>query len=173
MKHISLKSVRVCAFIFFASLLSVAQAEPQNGALATAYYTAATGFLGLNSSELALEYFQKSADLGHTGAMRYLGNFYSSKKTNPENLKLALKYYQMAINMGDAESAYELALLALKGEIVMLKNGKPTPTSRKEAASFYFAVAARLGDPRAAPLLESLITKTQPAENEVLTHNEF
>ena len=60
----------------------------------------------------AIEYLRSSADTGHPQAQSLLGYIYDIAEEN----KLALDYYQMAADQGDADGAYGLAKLYASGE---------------------------------------------------------
>lgn len=60
----------------------------------------------------AIDHLRSSADTGHPKAQSLLGYIYDIAEEN----KLALEYYQMAADQGDADGAYGLAKLYASGE---------------------------------------------------------
>ena len=64
----------------------------------------------------AIEYYQKAANLNHSGAMYALGLIY--EQNYHDDLK-AIKYYLDAAKLGDGHASYRLALYLDDGEVLV------------------------------------------------------
>ena len=60
------------------------------------------------SYELALQWFQKAADLGYDMAMYYLGVMYENGRGVPQDDELARQWYQKAADLGNESAKAKL-----------------------------------------------------------------
>ncbi|MEM5500029.1 peptidoglycan-binding protein [Ahrensia kielensis] len=96
------------------------------------------GVAGQSGNDLskALEWYEKSADLGYAPAQYRIGNFYEKGFGGTRDLTKAKTWYQMAASQGNAAAMHNLA--------VLLANG-PDGTPDFASATRWFQKAAELG----------------------------
>lgn len=71
----------------------------------------------LQTSNLALRYYEKAAKLEHSDAMTDLGFMYENGVGVPKNIELATQYYKKAILKHNPKAYNNLGCMYLKGEI--------------------------------------------------------
>lgn len=70
---------------------------------------------GKEATREAIEWLQRAADAGHTGAMIHLGKLYKSGIGTPQNYDLAARWLAAAAHAGDAEAMVEFGRLHRSG----------------------------------------------------------
>jgi localization factor PodJL len=99
------------------------------------YFGGVAGQSG-NDLDKALEWYEKSAELGYAPAQYRTGNFYEKGFGGTRDLTKAKTWYQMAASQGNAAAMHNLAVLLANGP-----DGTPDFTS----ATRWFQKAAELG----------------------------
>lgn len=97
-------------------------------------------------SVVAIEWFLKAGDQGHTLAQHNLGNAYFAGRGVPQNDSLAAAWWRKAAEKGDAIAQYRLGS--------MYEEGRGVPQNDSLAVVWYLNAAGR-GDRRAQQALEA------------------
>ncbi|QCX38351.1 sel1 repeat family protein [Aureibaculum algae] len=95
----------------------------------------------------ALNYFEKSANKGHSGALHNLGIMYLNGQGVTKNNELSIEYFKNAANEGYVDSMFTLGKIYSGGTLTNKDNKK---------AMLYFQMACDKGDVEACTSLKNL-----------------
>ena len=106
------------------------------------------GGLGIKENKkLALQKFQRAAELGHSDSQYNLAQRYLRGEVVEQNISKAIYYFKMAANQGDAKSNYNLGIIYYLGELI--------PKDLEKALN-YFETAFSLGYVDAEKLIDEV-----------------